>query len=474
MKSLIYAEHFRRIPVLLSFLVLVVTVSCKQDQEPTPVNTTAQFAESTLAFLENEGEQVISLTFDMPASGDGQIVLKVNTLAPHSFSTVPSAQQGQLVLPVSKGQVKAEFRMIPSDNPSLDGCKVVKFSIASTTQGMQPGSLRDMVVSVNDDEAPVETSFELEDQLLRENDPAAARITIQLDHAAPAEGVLVISVQSASKYGVDFTTEPAVVGNKIFLHVAAGAITAAIKVFPVNDATFRADRNIGFKIIDATGSLLIGEKSSLSCTITEDDGYQLSMISSIRAMYEGENEIIHGDTYIEGTVTSIDNVSAGRVVIEDASGALQVQIITTHTLTRGDLVIMNLNYGLLHEHQGTLEVSQVSVFDKIGDGHWRVDKMTLQALYERGGNLELQTVQVTNVTFPEANGSLPMLGDRVATDGVRTIIVRTNTFAAFRNELVPDGKVNITGIFVNVDGVYFLFPQDYDDIQRQQFMLTRD
>ncbi|HMJ68303.1 MAG TPA: DUF5689 domain-containing protein [Cyclobacteriaceae bacterium] len=472
MKSLISAEHFIRISVVLSLFAF--TVSCKQEQEPTPPGTTAQFSESTLAFLENEGEKVISLTFDKPATGDGQIVLKVNTLVPQSFSTIPLAQQGQLVLPVSKGQVKAEFRMTPSDNPTLDGCKIVKFSIASTTAGIQPGSLRDMVVSVNDDEAPVEASFELEDQRFRENDPTAASINIQLNHAAPAEGILIIRLQSVSKYGVDFTTEPAAVGNKIFLHVEAGATKAAIKVFPVNDATFRADRNLDFRIIDATGSLLVGENSSLWFTITEDDGYQLSTISSILSMYEGDNTIIHGDTYIEGTVTSIDNVSPGRVVIEDGTGALQVQIITTHALTRGDLVIMNLNYGLLHEFQGAVEVSQVSVFERLGDGDWRADKMTLEALYERGGNLELQTVQLTGVTFPDANGSLPMLGDRAATDGIRTIIVRTNTFAAFRNELVPEGTLNITGIFVNIDGTYFLFPQDYNDIRRQQFMLKRD
>jgi hypothetical protein len=472
MKFSLRAEHFVRISVVLSFLA--VTVSCKEDQQPTPVSTTAQFAESTLEFLENEGEVVISLTLDKPANVDGQIVLKVNTVVPQSFSTEPSAHQGQLVLPVAKGQSKIEFKMFPSDNPSLDGCKVVKFSIASMTEGMQAGSLRDLIVSVNDDEAPVEASFDLEEVRFRENDPASAGITIQLGHAAPAEGVLIIRLQSVSKYGVDYTTEPAAVGNKIFLHVSEGQSTAKVKVFPLNDATFRADRNINFKIIDATGGLLVGAKNSLWCTITEDDGYLLSTISSVKSMYGGEDMVIHGDTFVEGTVTSIDNISAGRVVIEDGTGALQVQLTTTHSLKRGDLVILNLDFGLLHKLQGVLEVGQVAFYERMGDGDVRVDKMTLEALYERGGQLCSQTIQLTGLTFPESNGTLPMLGDRAATDGIRTITIRTNPAASFRNELVPGGILSITGIFVNINGSYFLFPQDFDDIRAQTFMLRRN
>jgi hypothetical protein len=364
--------------------------------------------------------------------------------------------------------------MIPSDNPVLDGCKVVKFTIASVTEGMERGSVRDLTVSVNDDEAPVEASFELEEVRFRENDPSAATIRVELGQAAPAEGVLIIKMQSANKYGVDFTTDPAAVGNKIFLHVPAGETSAAIKVFPVNDVTFKADRNIDFTIIDASGGVLVGIKNSLLFSITDDDGYQLSSIASIRSMYEDEDMIIHSDKYIEGTVTSIDNISSGRIVIDDGTGALQIQLITTHSLTRGDLVLFNLNHGLLHELHKVLEVSQVSEYERLGTGDVRISRMTLEGLYAGGGKLPLQTVQLAGLTFPEANGSLPMLGDRVATDGIRTITVRTNTMASFRNEVVPGGTLNITGIFVNINGTYFLYPQEFSDIRRQLHMLKRE
>jgi len=406
---------------------------------------------------------------------DGQIVLKINTLAPHSFATIPSATQGQIVLHVFKGQTSVDFKMIPSDNPGLDGCKVVKFSIASVTEGIQAGSLRDLVVSVDDDESPAAAAFTMEEFHVRESDPAGPAINIGFASPVPAEGVLVIRMESPnSRYGNSYTTEPAVVGGKIFLRVDAGQTSAVVKVFPVNDTRYRPDRDIKLTIVDATGGVAVGEKNTLQCVITEDDGYQLSTISSIRAMYKDEATIIHGDTYIVGVVSSIDNVAAGRIVVQDGSGALQLQLNTAHRLTKGDVVLLNLNYGLMHDAFGVLEISQVSEFEKVGSESVPVNQMSLEELFSRGDGFQSQTIQVTDLTFPEANGTLPMLGDRMATDGVRTIIVRTNASASFSDELLPDGTISVTGIFTICDGKYFLLPQDDSDIRKKTFMLRRD
>lgn len=466
------AEHFVRATVVVFSLALAV--SCKEEQDPPTVQTTAQFTESTLAFLENSGEKTITLSLDKPAQADGFITLQVNTLVPQTFVTVPVADKGQVVLPVTTGQTQVEFKIIPSDNPSLDGCKIVKFSITSTSEGLLPGSMRDVTVSVNDDESPVEASFELEEVNIRENDPAAAPINIKFSQAAPADGVLIVRLQSTSKYGTDYTTEPAAVGDKIFIAVSAGTTFATIKVFPVNDTMFKIDRNINFRIIDGSGGVKAGLNYSFWCAITEDDGYQLSTIYSIRTKYQGELELIQGDTYIEGTVTSAANVTSGRVVVEDATGAIQIQLVVPHSLTRGDIVIVNLNHGILRYQQTGLEVGQVSAYEKLGVGEVRSNKMTMQELFSRGSDLHSQTIQLGGVEFPDADGVLSMRGDRVITDGVRTVIVRTNTQASFGDEPVPQGLVNVTGIFIEAAGIYYLYPQDYKDIKKVQFNLKRD
>lgn len=469
MKFVFRAEHFVRITVVV--FLIAFAVSCKQEQDPAPEQTTAQFTESTLTVLENEGERLITLSLDRPAVVDGQITLLVNTLVPHSFVTTPLAVNGKVLLTVSKGQTTVHFKIIPADNPSLDGCKVVNFSISSLSDGLLPGSLRDVTVSVNDDEAPAGASFEFDELNIRENDPNAAGINIRLTHPAPAQGILVVRLQSTSKYGTDYTTEPAAIGGKIFLQVADGATLATIKVFPVNDATFRVDRNISFNLVDGNGGVVVGEENSLRCAITEDDGYALSTIFSIRSRYEGEPGIIHNDTYIEGTVTSISNLSTGRIVVEDGTAALQIQFIVPHSLTRGDIVLINLNSGMLRNQPGGLEVSQVSGFEKLGERELMINKMTMEELFDRAPELLSQTIELTDVQFPEADGALEMLGDRIVTDGVRNIIVRTNNLADFGGEVVPEGPVDITGIFVASGGAYYLYPQDYTDIKRQLNML---
>jgi hypothetical protein len=162
----------------------------------------------------------------------------------------------------------------------------VKFSIASVSDGLLPGNLRDVTVSVNDDEAPAHAFFELEELNIRENDASFAGINIKLSHVAPAQGVLIVKLESTSRYGTDYTTEPAAVNGKIFLPITEGAVFTTIKVFPVNDAAFHVDRNINFRIIDADGGVVPGEANSLWCAITEDDGYQLTDIYTIRTRYQ--------------------------------------------------------------------------------------------------------------------------------------------------------------------------------------------
>lgn len=469
MKFPLRAEHFVRATVVVCFLALAV--SCKQEQDPSPDQSTAQFTESTLAVLENEAERLVTLSLDKPALTEGSITLLVNTVVPQSFITAPLTVNGKVTVPVSKGETAVSFRIIPADNASLDGCKIIRFSIASLSNGLLAGALRDLTVSVNDDEAPAQASFEFREINIRENDPGAAGINITLAHPAPAQGLLVIKLQSASKYGTDYTTEPAAVNGKIFLPVADGATSATIKVYPVNDGAFHIDRNISFQIIDGNGGVTVGDADSLVCAITEDDGYQLSTIFSIRTRFHGEPEILQDDTFIEGIVTSIGNVPSGRVVIQDGSGALQVQLIVPHSLTRGDIVLIDLSYGLLRQQQNVIEVSQVSGFEKVGTDDIWADKINIEELFERAGELQSQTIQLTGVQFPQADGALEMLGDRILTDGVRNIIVRTSSLTDFGDKVVPEGPVDVTGIFVVSGGVYYLYPQHYGDIKKQLGLL---
>lgn len=472
MKFSPWPEHFSRVFVLLG--LLASAASCKEE-DTHGVTAIAQFTESIVALPENESEKTISLWLHQPAPADGQIVVKATTFVPTCFSTSPVAETGQIKLSVLKGETKVSFKLTPTDNQDIDGPKIIKFAILSVSSGLSYGFSNEMVVTVTDDEGPVDAAFETSAMHVRENDATAASVEIALAGNTAADGILVVKLESSSRYGIDYATEPAPANGRIFLPVAKGASSAVIKLYGVDDKAFKADRNINFTIVDASGGVAVGHKDSFWATITDDDGHQISAIESIRSMYSGSDVIVQEDTYIEGIVTSIDNVSAGRVVVEDASGALPIQFSSANSLTRGDLVLVNIKQGRLHELHGVLEVGQVSSgFEKLGEESVRINKLTLDELLDSGDRFESQTIQLIGVLFSQADGAITYRGDRSISDGDNSMIVRTGTSAHFGDDIVPNGLVNVTGIFTNSDGLYIIYPQDSKDIKKQQFQLRRD
>jgi hypothetical protein len=470
MKFLPQPEHFSRLFVLL--VLLSSAASCVEQDEPSRSPITAQFSTATIALAENAGEQAISVSFTQPVSGEGEIVIKATTVVATCFSTTPIAEFNEIKLKVKRGDQQASFTMKPTDNAVLDGSKVVKFSIVSMSNGFIAGATTETIVTVSDDEAPVAASFPVNSKNFRESVPSS-KIDIDLAGAAPADGVLVVKLESLSSYGVEYATQPAASNGKIFVPVTKGATSATIELYAVNDNVFKADRNISFKIIDATGGVTISTKDTFWCTITEDDGHQLSNISSIRSLYEGESLIITADTYFEGVVTSANNIPGGRIVVEDVTGALPVQLTSGQTAKRGDIILVNIKQGLLQEVQGVLEVSQVASFEKLGEDAVRANRMSIFDLLVAGESMESRTVQLTGVAFDAADGTITFGGDRILGSGLQSITVRTAPTTSFADEVVPEGLVNVTGIFAIRDGLYVLYPQESKDIRKSQFMIVR-
>jgi hypothetical protein len=470
MNSLPRAELLFRVSVLAVFLFSAT--SCLDDRGPSSSQATVNFTQSTLRIVENGGAQNVSLTLDMPALADGEIVLTTSTTAPMCFTTDPARQSNEIKVPVKKGQSALDFKITPVDNSALDGSRTITITISSISEGMRAGVDHDLVVVVNDDEVPVNANFALNSINLRENDTAPARIEMIFAAPAPADGVIVLQLQSTSGYDQEYSTQPAAVASKMFVQVARGATSAAVDLYAVNDVQFKADRNITFTIIGATGGVSIGARDSFRCTISEDDGQQISPISMIRALYNDASFVINKDLYIEGTVTSGDNTSPSRIVVEDATGAIQIGLNTINTLRRGDVVLVNLNFGLVHIAQDVLEVSQIADFQKLSEETVQANKMSIGELLATGNHLQSQTVQIPGA-FAGADGAITFAGDRVLSDGVNTITVRTNAFADFGDQVIPKGLVSVTGIVINVRGQYFLYPQQREDVRKQQFMPIR-
>lgn len=436
------------------------------------MQSAASFTQSTVILSEKDGARTIDVSLSKPATENGEIILTATTSGGSCFVTEPATENGQIRIPVQAGRNLLHFNVSPVDNKVLDGRKLIQFSITSLTKGLRKGDTRSITVSVNDDEGPVNADFTEAGMSIRESDQAGGKINIAFASAAPTDAVLVFKFTTKAKYGVDYITAPASVSDKIFVQVAKGATSASVSVLPLNDNVFKADRNINVELYDATGGLQVGDNTSFWCTINEDDGQQISTIFEVRSMLGADGITLH-DTYVEGIVTSISNVSGGRIVIEDATGALPIQLKVDNKVTRGDVILVNLDNGLLHLQQGVLEVKDVVSFQKLGEESLQVNKLSLEDLLRSTDRVQSQTVQITGVSFKQADGTTRFLGDQVVSDGNNTIIVRTIPVATFSDQPVPTGLLNVTGIFVNVDGQNYLYPQDITDIRRQGLMPIR-
>jgi hypothetical protein len=471
MKSLPLAKHFSRAFVLLVFISALS--GCNDDSSPSLISRT-QFVSSTLTVSENGGEQSIALAFDKPAPSDGEVIVTAVSGTPTCYSTSPILELGQVKVKVSKGDISRTFKMTPTDNSNLDGVRVVKFRISSVSEGLSTGASTEMIVSVTDDEEEAEAGFESTGLRVRENDPAITKIEIVFTHEVAAAGTLVVELGSTVGYGVTYTTQPTAVAGKIFLQVPKGATSAFISFYAINDNAVNADRDVRFTLVDATGGVSIGDNTSFLCTITDDDGAQATAIVTIRSMYSGAARSLESGTYIEGVVTSENNTLAGRVIIQDETGALAVQLLAENMPDRGDRVFINLTGTQLRVLSGTLEVGPVSSYEKIGEDVVFAEKMSLSDLLGLGKRVESKTVQLSGVTFPQANGTATLRGDRILTDGGQTIIVRTGANASFGNDVVPGGAVIVTGIFTYADGIYVLYPQESKDIRKQGISPIKD
>ena len=89
--------------------------------------------------------------------------------------------------------------------------------------------------------------------------------------------------------------------------------------------------------------------------------------------------------------------------------------------------------------------------------------MRLQELVASSDDNEGKLITLHGIKFPEADGINTMAGDRIVSDGTRTVTIRTLNYASFRNQLVPSGDVIVKGILTQVNGAFILYPQVFTE-----------
>lgn len=446
-------------------IILIAGLSaCDDDNEDPASPVTVQFAVTERNVPENSGETVIALELNKPASNAGYIDISVTSAQLQRFNTLPVAIGGIIKLPVAQGQSGISFKMIPNDNTQMDGNASVEFKVEGTSDGLIAGTPRSTVITLTDDETTVQANFLLNAGHIRENKAEGLDVVIMFNGFAKAPGTIAVKFESANGiYGADFITEPAAVNGEIVLDVPKDIEYAFFRMLPVNNQSITGDRVVNFTIHEATGGLSVGAENKLEMIIMDDESYPVATVSDIRKMYIGEL-IILPNTLVSAVITSVpDNVYDRRIFIEDQTGGIAIRLLFENDFKRGDLILINMGYGLLKETDGILEVQQVSEADKIGEEQPNYDFMTLEELYNSTADHEGRLVLIHGVHFTDADNMKVMRGDHAISDGTRSIMVRTLDHASFANQIIPGGDYIVRGILTEVNGSFVLYPQIFGE-----------
>lgn len=471
---------FRKKIVHTLFAVLFVTACTKKDSLPVspgnpsnPSAVKAQFSSDVFTLAENAGEANYQLNFSSTPSKAETVVIAVASATAQygkDFSTQPEAVNGKIQMTVQAGSQAASFKVIPVNNNLKDAARELQLTI--TAEGrIKPEGRSNTKIVLADDDTKASVAFAQSNAAVSEVQTQGYVAELLVTPMAFADGFAEISFTSANAvYGVHFTTEPAAVNGKIRVPAIQNQSKVSFKIKPVNDAVTTAARNLTFSLAATSADMEQGAQKQFSFTINEDDvpAVTVTPIQTLRSSFTGTDTYFFGDVYISGIVTSVnDNIAPAVAYIQDSSGGIALRFTSNNQFQPGEVLLINVQGGILSERNGILEINQLTQSSAARTG-WEIfviPSTTITQLYTTPGNKEGQLVTLNNVSFSQANGTATLQGDRIISDGVRTAVVRTESFASFRDRIIPAGQVSVTGILIEQNGQYIILPLTSNSIQ---------
>jgi hypothetical protein len=454
-------------------------IACSKDDiippttnPPGPTIPKVEFSVESEAIQEGS-YQLVQLNFNNKTSKSEKLVVSLSSTnleyGTH-YITEPAAVNGKVTLEIASGAENAFIKVIPVNNDSKDDVRELLFTIASEGTTLEPfGKKNSKLVFIDDDTKSVLAFSDIAASIF-ENNGEGYEIKINITPQSEVNGHIEITFLSNDQYGTSWTSIPAAQNNRIRIPVQQGADKASFRIKPVNDFLLNSDRTIRFNVSSASTNFTLPVKNEFNLTINNDDvEYGPVSIANIRRSYNGQEMYFVFDAFVTGTVTSTkDNLDPKMIYIQDETGGIALKLLADYQpAVIGNKVIINLEGGLIKEVNGNLEIHFVSNanISPTGFDIVNVDEMTLQQLYARTNDMEGRIVKINNLSFPDANGTKTLAGNRIATDGTRTLTVRTESFATFANKVIPTGNVSVTGILVEVNGQYIIIPQTENSVR---------
>jgi hypothetical protein len=458
-------KHLWRIAIALIPVCVIVT-SCDDEETVKPVEI--QFSAGAMNVAESGEQQSIVLPLAKAAGADGTVEIEItgsNAVYGENFITSPAGSSGTITLEVAKGQTSAQFTITPVDDELLNETRTVTFKLVNPSNSLVIGTQSELVATLTDNEGPTQMNFWTDASEISESAAEPSSLTLELSAPAPGTGTTTVNIESNGVYGTDFTTTPAAAGGVITLETAVGDEEETITFTPLNDEDVNANITVTFTVSTVSG--VVEKGTALTHTVTIiDDEIPPTTISNLRAMHAGSDVTIATGTNIRGVVTSKnDNITSRNLYLQDATGAMLVRFATNNTFAIGDDLVIDLSGATLTSFNGNLQVA-VANEKAVKKGTATLPDYQTVTVTEFTTNLntyEGELVQIQNVGFVDADGTLTMNGSRNASDGTTQFVVRSESYSPWNATAIPYGVGVIRGIATEFNGASQLVPQVFAD-----------
>lgn len=454
-------------------------VSCKKEgyvPYPNPSSTISrvQFTTDQLEIAEGQQEMVVEVLITPAAKTSGTITLNVTNnqvVYGDDYHTNPVVTDGKIIIPVQAGAEKVSFTLLPVNNELLNPARSITFTMAQPENStLKPQGKISNTTKLLDDEMQVNIGFEQDRSSVYEDNGAGYQVKLPLTGAAAEDGFVEITYTPFhARYEEDFQLVPAPVDGKLRIPIARHSSSASFLVIPKDDHTVSDNRSILFTIVGASPLINPSGQTNFTLFIRDKENDNRLTVQSIRNSYQGELLYFQLPVFVEGVVVSAtDNIGPNMLFLQDETGGIAFLFNSRHNVQPGERIVIKLEGGVLEELNQALTITNIPVeqLEKKGREIHIIPEMNLRELYERPGAREGQLVTLTGVQFPAANGSTTLEGVHFIQGNNREARVLVNSFASFRNQIIPGGIVSVTGIPVwNDAGYYTIIPQRAGDIK---------
>lgn len=180
-------------------------------------------------------------------------------------------------------------------------------------------------------------------------------------------------------------------------------------------------------------------------------GGDLISIAEVRELYTGSTATLPEGIKIKGVIISDrvnSNITSRNMVIQEPNGeGITVRFVDSNSLALGDEVEINVSGVEISEFQGLLQLNNVpnNRANKLGTASITPEVLTIADINASFEDLESTLVTINNVTITKNGGNI-YDGSCTLEDGTGSIVLFTQTYAAFANNTIPVGEVNLTGI----------------------------